>query len=145
MKKLAIFVLGLVALVSLSGCAGSGTSTTTSQSGESLKKGTFVAVKWQDQNYYLAVVQKLNNTSGKYILKFADDTEEAYAQDLLTVVPPKLTLKAGDAVSAAYPATGRFYPAKVTEVNELGVMIDWDDGSPDSLLPQGHILLGALK
>ena len=142
MKKLAMFVLGLVALVSLSGCASSGTTTdTTVKKDDSLKFGTFVAAKWDDGRYYLTTVTGMDE-KGNYDVKFVDETTGTYPKSTLVIVPQTLTLKVGDVISAPYPASGKYFSGKVKELNDMGVLVEWDDGSRDSLLPRGRVVLG---
>ena len=105
--------------------------------GTDFSKGTTVAAKWSDNNYYLATISEIKD--GKYSVDYADGTKGEVTEDDLKALTPKEEIKAGDKVLAVW-AGAKFYSGKILELNEKNALIMWDDGSAQSEVDINKIL-----
>lgn len=136
-------VSGLIAILILSfsviSCKkGDSKVTTTVVAADNVfSEGMTIAAKWSDNNYYLAVISKIENDIVN--VNYTDGTEGSVTKSDLKVIPTTLNLNIGDKVLAVW-AGSRFYPGTVEQVTTTGALVKWDDGSAPSEVLFGQII-----
>ena len=104
---------------------------------DSYKVGDAVAAKWSDGNYWTAKITAMDGD--KYTIMYDDGTNGSVTKADMKPLAQKSDLKVGDHVWAVWSGNARMYEGTVTELQDAGAIIKWNDGSTPSLAAYNKI------
>lgn len=102
--------------------------TTISWSGTNIKPGDTVYAEWVKNGWYHGTAGE-QCEDGNYMIFFDDGDTKCCNTGIIVkdVVPPKTSVLPGKSVLAEW-TNGKYYPGKVTVINDDTYSIDFDDG-----------------
>lgn len=97
----------------------------------------WVAAQWTNGAWYLA---KISATDGDRIsVDYADGDKGIVAPGQIRRLLARMPVTVGQSVLAVWK-NKRFYPGKVSEIRDDGVLVAWDDGDEPLLVPHGQLM-----
>ncbi len=131
----ALFVVAVLG-VTLLGCTASEEADTTQEEG-AFRVGETVAAEWGDGKLYLSEVTAV--ADGEVTVTYLDDGTSGTLDESEVRSIEEKDWQVDDRVLAVW-SVARFYSGTITEVQDTGYIVDWDDGSTPSLVSADMIL-----